>query len=72
MWSSVLSVPNTFSMPVAYPKDDSAIRVTEQKIIKQQMSMIFLKVQCFLHIVKWFVCAENALKITIKLATKTN
>ena len=34
--------------------------------------MFVLFVQCVLHIVKWFVCAENALKVTIKLATKTN
>ena len=62
MWSSVLSVPNTFSMPAAYPKDDSAIHVAEKKIIKQQMLVIFVKVQYVLHIEKWFVCAENALK----------
>ena len=59
-------------MPAAYPKDDSAIHVTEKKRIKQKMFVIFVKVQCVLHMVKWFVYAENALKITIKLSTKIN
>ena len=31
MRSSVLSVPYTFSKPTAYPKDDTAIQVTEKK-----------------------------------------
>ena len=37
-------------------KDDSAIHGTEKKIIKQQILVIFVKVQCVLHIEK---CIEN-------------